>query len=322
MLGTLSVTAPIFLLILLGYVAVRVGWLAYDGTATLSRYALSFALPALMFSTLAQRPLHEVIVPPFFIAYAAGSLLAFGIGLIVAALVRRTHPLDNAFFGMGVAMSNSGYIGYALIAQLFGESLLIAVAMSILTEVVLIMPLTLILAELHSSRGQNGLAHTLKLVLLRVVKNPILQSIVAGLLVAQLGWSLPAFVDRTISMLAGSAAAVALFAIGGTLVGQRLREGLGGALAIAAGKLIVHPAAVLALLVVVPAFDPTLTQAALILSALPMVTIFPLLAQRYGQEAICSSALVITTLLSFVTLNLWLWALGVGSAAPGLVGYW
>jgi hypothetical protein len=48
-----------------------------------------------------------------------------------------------------------------------------------------------------------------------------------------------------------------------------------------------------------------------------MVTIFPLLAQRYGQGEQCASALLVTTLLSFVTLNLGLWALGIGAGHPG-----
>ncbi|WP_295385042.1 hypothetical protein [uncultured Thiodictyon sp.] len=42
------------------------------------------------------------------------------------------------------------------------------------------------------------------------------------------------------------------------------------------------------------------------------VSLFPLLAQRYGQGEACASALLATTLLSFLTLNLGLWALGVG----------
>jgi hypothetical protein len=106
---------------------------------------------------------------------------------------------------------------------------------------------------------------------------------------------------------------VALFAIGGGLAGQKLHEGLGGAMAIAAGKLLIHPAAVFGMLALVPPFDPTLTHAALILAGLPMVTLFPLLAQQYGKGELCSSALLVTTALSFVTLNLGLWLLGVAS---------
>jgi malonate transporter and related proteins len=226
--------------------------------------------------------------------------------------VRRTSPLDNAFFGMGVSMSNSGYIGYGLVSQILGADALVAVAMTILTEVLVIMPLTLVLAEIHRDRGQRGLGRTVGKVLLTVARNPILVGIAAGFLCSGLGYQVPAMLGRTIDMLAGSAAAVALFAIGGGLAGQRLHEGLGAAVAIAAGKLLIHPAAVFAMLALVPTFDPTLTQAALILAGLPMVTLFPLLAQRYGKGDLCSSALLVTTALSFVTLNIGLWAFGVG----------
>ncbi|MFD2111142.1 AEC family transporter [Thiorhodococcus fuscus] len=307
MSSLLATTAPLFLLIVIGAFAVRADWMPREGTAAMGRYVLSFALPALMFKTLAQRPLDDIIVAPFLAAYVAGSLIAFAIGLGVATAVRRTPLFDNAFFGLGVSMSNSGYLGYALIAQLLGETALNAVAMAILTEVLVILPLTLILIEVHQSREHQGMLHTLGKVVRVVAQNPLLLAIGLGLLFSGLGWHLPRALSGTVDLLAGSAAAVALFAIGGNLAGQRLHHGLDGTLAIAAGKLLLHPAAVLLMLAVVPAFDPTLTQAAVILAGLPMVTIFPLLAQHYGQGERCASALLVTTLLSFVTLNLGIW---------------
>jgi hypothetical protein len=314
LLSIVSVTAPIFFLILLGFAAVRAGWIPRDGTLAMGRYVVSFALPALIFNALAKRALGEIVVPQFLLVYLVGSLIAFTVGVAVAAAMRRTNPLDNAFFGMGVSMSNSGYIGYALVPQLLGSDALIAVSMAILVEVLVIMPLTLVMAELYTRRGQYGIFRALGGVLLLVVKNPIMQAIAAGLLCAWLGVTLPVMLTRTIDMLAGSAAAVALFAVGGTLAGQRLHRGLGSALAIAAGKLVVHPLAVLLMLALLPAFDPTLSQAALVLAGLPMVTIFPLLAQRYGQGEQCASALMVTTMLSFLTLTLGLWAFGFGAA--------
>lgn len=315
MLAIVAITAPIFLLIALGFAAVRADWISREATLGMGRYVLSFALPALVFNALSKRPLDEILVPPFLLAYTAGSLIAFAVGVAAAAAVRRTGALDNAFFGMGVAMSNSGYIGYALVAQLFGAQALIAVAMTMSVEVLVIMPLTLAMAELNAQQGRGGLLRSLRDVAPMVAKNPIMQAIALGLLCAGLGWQPPAMLTRTVDMLAGSAAAVALFAIGGTLAGQRLHRGLKPAFAIAAGKLLVHPLAVLLMLALVPAFDPTLTQAAVVLAGLPMVTIFPLLAQRYGQGEQCASALMTTTLLSFLTLNLGLWLFGLGAAS-------
>jgi malonate transporter and related proteins len=312
LLGIVSITAPIFLLILLGFLAVRAGWVAREGTVAMGRYVLTFALPALLFNALAARPLGQILVPGFLLAYVGGSLLAFAVGVAVAAAVRRTHLLDNAFFGMGVAMSNSGYIGYALVSRILGPEALSAVAMAILTEILVILPLTLLFAELRRAQGRASLARTLGGVVMLVAKNPLPLAIGAGLLCAGLDVQPPVLVERTLDMLGGSAAAVALFAIGGSLAGQRLHQGLGPALAIAAGKLLLHPAAVLLMLALVPAFDARLTQAALILAGLPMVTIFPLIAQGYGEGERSATALLITTLLSFITLNLGLWLFGVG----------
>jgi malonate transporter and related proteins len=274
-----------------------------------------FALPALLFDTLSKRSLDSILVPDFLLVYVSASMITYGIGVLVASIARRTSPLDNAFFGMGLSMSNSSYIGYPLVAQLLGDPALIAVVMAILTEVLIILPLTLILTEFHRERGRGSVLRTLGRVLRTVGTNPILLAIAAGLVFAALGWRLPVPIGRTIELLAGSAAVVALFAIGGSLAGQRVRGALGPATAIATGKLVVHPLVAFGMLMLVPTLDPTLGQAALILAGLPMVTIFPLIAQRYDQGEIPATALVITTLLAFVTLNLGLWLWGIG--VPG-----
>lgn len=78
---------------------------------------------------------------------------------------------------------------------------------------------------------------------------------------------------------------------------------------VAVGKLILHP--VLALLVVqgLPTLDPSLKVAMVLIAAAPMMSIFPVLGERFGCAKACSAALAVTTLASFVTLNLVLWVL-------------
>ncbi len=304
LLTILSITSPIFFLIALGFVAVRAAWLPREGALALGRYALLFALPALLFNTLAQRPLAELVIIDFLIVYAGTSLIVYCLGVLIASLLHKGSPLANAFYGLGVSMSNSSYIGYPLVVQLLGEQALGTVIMAILTEVLLILPLTLLLAELHRARAQGNPWRVLRQVLWTVGMNPIVLAIGAGILCAALAWQPPVALGRTLDMLGGSAAAVALFAIGGGLASQRVQGSIGPALGVAAGKLIGHPLVAFGILTLVPGLDPMLRQAALILAALPMVTLYPLLAQRYGQGEIPATALVLTTLLAFITINL------------------
>jgi hypothetical protein len=95
--------------------------------------------------------------------------------------------------------------------------------------------------------------------------------------------------------------------IGGSLVGLKL-DGLRGELAlVAGGKLLLHPLAVLACLLAVGALmgpvPAPLLGAAVLFAAMPMLSIYPVLAQRHGHERFSAAALLAVTLLSFVTIS-------------------
>ena len=81
MLDTLGIVAPIFLLIGLGFTAVRRGWFAGAGLQALGGFVIRFSLPALLFNALAKRQIGEVLNLRFLAVYALGSLLTLALGL-------------------------------------------------------------------------------------------------------------------------------------------------------------------------------------------------------------------------------------------------
>ena len=94
--------------------------------------------------------------------------------------------------------------------------------------------------------------------------------------------------------------------IGGVLVGRRI-EGWGKGLSvIAVGKLLIHPLLVLLLLMVLPPFDLALQSAALLFACMPMPSVYPAIASRYGFDGFCAAALVLVTVVSFFSINVWL----------------
>jgi hypothetical protein len=123
---------------------------------------------------------------------------------------------------------------------------------------------------------------------------------------------MPAPVERTVNLFAMASSALSLFVIGGALVGLPL-AGLGRrAVPIAFGKLILHPLAVLLATSALPALglpalDPELRLAAVVMAAMPMMSIYPILAQGYGQQDFAATALLLTTVASFFTLSGMLW---------------
>lgn len=140
--------------------------------------------------------------------------------------------------------------------------------------------------------------------------NPMIWGIVLGFTFSWFEWQLTPSLSRTVSLFAQASGALSLFVIGGSLVGLAV-QGMGPRVAqIAAGKLLLHPLMMLAVLVFwVPIQDPVLRTAALLTCAMPMFGIYPILTQKHGHDGLSAAALLVTTMASFFTLNFLLWQL-------------
>ena len=310
MLEILAITGPIFLVMGLGFAAVRLGVFSKPDVRVMGKFVINFALPALLFRALAQRSLAEVMVPSLFIAYGAGSLLVVTGSLLVAFYLRKKTLPQSALVALGMSFSNSGFIGYPIVLQAVGPAGEVALAIALIVENLLVLPIVLILAESGANSGNGAsLPAVVRATFGRLLRNPLILAILAGSAFALLGLRPPEAVRRAIDMLALASGAVALFVIGGTLVGLRVQGMLPNVTQIACGKLILHPLAVFLLFLVLPPVAPALHVAGVVLASAPMLSIYPILAQQYGEEGNCAAALVATTVSSFVTISGALWVM-------------
>ena len=307
MLSILSITGPIYLAVLLGYACTRLGLFAKADMRLFGKFVINLALPALLFNALSSRSVGEILNPGYMAAYALAGLLMIGVGLVVARVLAR-QPLHYAsMFAMGMSCPNSGFVGYPVVLLTLGGSVAgVGLALNMMVENLLLIPLLLALADLEGSRGGAGqvVLRTLK----GLVRNPMIIAIVAGLLASLLGWTPPLPLARTVNLFAQASGALSLFVIGGSLAGQPLR-GMGPAvLQITLGKLVLHPLLMFAVLGwLVPVADPQLRTAVLLTTAMPIMGIYTILSQRHGHEGISAAALLATTAASFFTLSGLLW---------------
>ena len=308
MLDILVITGPIYLLIALGFVGGRVGVFSRPELRALGKFVVNFAVPALLFKTLSQHPVGEIFDPGYLFAYATASLAVLLAAFGFARYARGRDASFSALVGMGMTVSNSGFVAYPIVQQWLGPPAAIALAMCMSIENLLMIPLSLALAEsggVHGDTWQRALAKTLG----RMLGNPMIVAILLGFAVALTGLQIPDWVSRAVGLLAASATALALFVIGGSLVGLELQGRLGTVATVAFGKLLLHPLAVFALLLVMPPIDAKLRAAAVAYAAAPMLSIYPILAQKYGEEGFCAAALLVATVSSFVTISAMLWAM-------------
>jgi len=307
-MNILAITVPIYIVMGIGYSAGRAGLFSAPDMRVLGKFVVKFALPALLFTALSQRPIADIVNGSYLAAYAVGSLAVFAAVGAFARFVRHKSVAQSALIAIGSSFSNSGFVGYPIALQILGPPAAVALAMCMIVENVLIFPLALVLAEMGGNsqmRWQKVLLDALG----GLVRNPMIIAIFAGFTISLLGVELSEPLVRTVNMLAMASTALALFVIGGSLVGLDVRNVLGAVIGVALAKLLLHPLAVFALLWLLPPIDPRLTMGAVIFASMPMLSIYPILAQRYHYEGFCAAALLVATLLSFVTVTGVLWAM-------------
>lgn len=306
----LSITLPIYAAVAMGFAVVRLGWFKPEDMRMLGNYVLNLALPALLFTSLATRPLSAVLRPDYLLVMLAGGLATMALSF---AWFSATAPdrLRRALAVLGSACPNSGFIGYPVMLLLFPDLSGVILALNFLIENVVIIPIGLILMDLASGRAGLSPARLVTGVLKQLLRRPMVIGMIAGLIVSASGLTLPGPLLRLTGMFGTSAAALSLVVIGGALVGLPLRGNKLLAGQIAGAKLLLHPAMVALAAYLLPLLGlVTLTQdlraAAILSAAMPMFSIYPLLAQERGLGGAASIALLMATSGAFVTLSLFL----------------
>jgi predicted permease len=311
MFDILAITAPIYIAIALGYGLTRWGFFQKADMRAFGTFVVKVAMPALLFNALSQRKVADILNGDYVGAYALASLLTIGISIFWAVRISKTSRSLSSCLAMGMSCPNSGFVGYPVMLLSLGPLASVAgvaLALNMMVENLLLIPLLLAWAETGQgqSRWHTILVQTLK----GMFYNPMIWGIVLGFAFSWFEWQLTPSLSRTVNLFAQASGALSLFVIGGSLVGLSV-QGMGNRVAqIAAGKLLLHPLMMLVvLLFIVPIHDPVLWTAALLTCAMPMFGIYPILTQKHGHDGLSAAALLITTMASFVTLNLLLWQL-------------
>jgi len=302
-MDAVNAIVPLFAVILIGFLAVRSGYVPAESLRPVGEVVLRIALPALIFLSVAGAAPGEGLQPMALLAIGLGSLAAFACGVAVAIWGLRMPLRQAAMVGLGISASNSGFIGYPVVQQLYGTAeagRLLAHMMVV--ENLLIIPLALILS---SNAGGGGSVRAWAL-LRDLTRNPLILALGAAIAFQMAGLSLPSHAAHTLDLLARMSAPAALLVVGATLAALRPQGQAGAPAVIVLGKLLLHPALTFAAFAVVGGMPGPFVLGAVLFAAMPMMSVYPILCQRAGLGPLAASALLAATILGTVTIPLWL----------------
>jgi malonate transporter and related proteins len=301
--ATINIIAPIFGLILCGFLVAKSPILDKPAIVGINNFVFFVAIPCLLFRSMAKGVSLEVLDPQIDFAYFGGSILLFVAAMFLSKRVFGLSLVEQAVFAMGSIFSNTVMLGIPLVYMAFGDEGLLAIMLIIAFHAAILIPLATIVVEVGNSRGGAGriLISTAK----ALAKNPVILGLLVGLLWGLGSLPVPVIADRFIGLLAGAAAPCALFALGAAISEYKIAGELRESVAIVFLKLVIHPIIIWALASFVFDLSPVFVAVATITAALPVGANVYILAQKYEiYVARSASSVLLSTGISVVTVAL------------------
>ncbi len=310
MTSLIELVAPVFGLVALGFLAVRASVLDTGGVRGLVAFVFNFALPVLLFRSMAGMEIPERIPWSVLLAFYVPALTTYALGMGLArwGFARPMH--EQAIFGMAASFSNTVLLGIPIALPALGPEAALPVFLIIAFHSATFMPLTL--ALVHLGRGEGVPASEQAAVLIRaLVKDPIVMGILVGLAANLGGVTLPGWLDRLAELLASAAMPCALFAMGSSLAGNPSGSDGSAPWALAGLKLVVHPLLVWVVAVPLLGLSGVWASAAVLMAAMPTgVNVYLFGARHDAAGPVAARTVLVASVASVATISVLLALLG------------
>ena len=302
---SLNATAPVFLMMLLGMLFRRLGWMDEALAGQLNKFVFRVPLPVLVFSDLATVDIAAAWDTGFVLFCFAATALSIALAWAASWLLRDRSVRGE--FIQGAYRSSAALLGVALIQNIYGSAGM--APLMIIGSVPLYNIAAVLVLSLFGPERRGLDRQTLVRTARGVITNPILLGILAGVLWAALRLPMPAILDKTVSSLGGTATPLGLMAMGASFDMKAAAGRARPALAASAMKLAGFCALFLPLAVALGFRREQLVAILIMLGSATTVSSY-VMARSMGHEGTLSASVVmLTTLFSAFTITGWIWLL-------------
>jgi malonate transporter len=310
MLAILNVIAPVFAIIVTGYLAVR--WHLYprEGVRGLVAFVNNFATPCLLFQAMLTSDFGATFNAAIIVPFYVGAIFSLIAGTLIAIRFFKTRPGEGVSSGFAAMFTNTVLIGIPIVQRAYGNEALPTVFSIIAFHAPMLITLGMLVMELVRRDGAP-LGKALLVAALRIVQNPLLWGVALGLLCNRFGVVLIEPANAFLTMMSAAVLPAALFGLGGALNEYRLAESWQQALIMSLLKLIAQPLIAYVLMIHILHVDMSIARYGILLAAMPSGINAYVFATYYNRGVnVATNTILISTALSALTVSAWLYVLG------------
>ena len=294
------VMMTLFVIVLVGYGAGKLGYLGGDFDRQLSRLVINMTCPALILSSAmtGELPDREYILPLLLISVITYAVLT-GIAFLLPRYLTKRKD-DEGAIGFALMFGNVGFMGYPVVASIFGHE---AVFYAAVLNVVNTFAVFTIGTILITGKGDVEQKRFEKKVL---YSTPMLACYLTMLIVALRIDNIPEAISQPLTMIGNITVPAALLIIGSSMSNLPLKSLLGNLTVYVTSlfRLAILPIAIYYLCTFL-GFSTFVVNINTVVIAMPVATYGTILCLKYGKDTtMITEVTFITTLISMISIPL------------------
>jgi hypothetical protein len=284
----------IILLILIGYLAKRIGLLKPEDSLTLNKIVINIAIPSLIFLAMFNADLSnlKILLPVTLICIITGSLC----GLLVYLFSRaRGYSKKTKWTLVGTStLFNSGFLGYPIVLGVYGATGLVRAVFYDMGSTILFLSLGILFILIFGGKYTSIFKRTLLF--------PPLWGIILGIF-SNIFHLNPGFIPlNVLKYLSGAAIPIIMISLGLSLEARGLKNYFGAASFVTVTRLMISP--LIAILMVyilgLHGLEGTVT---VVEAGMPSAMLSLVLAATYDLDINAAAACIfLSTVVSMITL--------------------
>lgn len=308
MQALIDVIIPVFLVIGFGFIVAWKGLFEETAVNGVMKFAQNFAIPMLLFRSMASLDLTRSYDPGLLVSFYAGAFGCYALGHLGAKYLFNRPATDCVAIGFCCLFSNSLLLGIPITERAYGTEALAGNFTIISIHSPMLYAFGIMMMEIARNRGQGMPGNKLVLQVIRgVLRTPLVIGVICGITVNLLSIPLPSPLTAAIDMMVRAGVPTALFALGGVLYRYRPEGDMKAIAMVTFLSLIVHPG--IAYLLGRFAFGLSVDhmRSLVVTAAMAPGANAYLFANMFGAaRRVAASSVLMATALSILTVWAWL----------------
>ena len=209
----LSLCAPLFLMVFLGWALVKIGMFSHSVTKALSQFVFKLLMPVMLFHLMSDGSNRPPVDWKVLIAFFGSCVVVYIIGNFLGGKLFRQDSTGRVITGMGGIFGNNVQLGVPIVQTSLGTAAMPTISLLIIFNVLLLWTSATACVEFGRTGGKIDWKKFL-IALKNIFKNPIVLGILIGTGWSLTGLHLPEVIDKSAALVATATTPCALIVVG------------------------------------------------------------------------------------------------------------